>query len=225
MIDLSDSGSCDLYRFFDADETLLYVGISLNAAKRASQHRKDKPWWPDVATMTVERHDTREAALEAEAEAIRSERPLHNVQHNRPGCGSGCAQPSAQPSGPVWRCAVCDQIVAPRTGYVCVDMDKAIRCGQWWRDRRDRIERAPDGAQAIRASLLTTSELIETGNLIAKWSTLHRRCDPNPDSRDYWMDIDGLVTWADLLRANAHVLEKAWTKNTDWASFICRACP
>lgn len=74
----------DLYRFFDADERLLYVGISLNAAKRASEHKKDKQWWSDVARMEVQHLDvsSRSEAEELERKAIRAERPVHNVMHN-----------------------------------------------------------------------------------------------------------------------------------------------
>lgn len=72
----------ELYRFYDADDRLLYVGISLNAAHRASEHRRDKSWWPAVERMTVERAANRAKALELERAAIISERPLHNVHHN-----------------------------------------------------------------------------------------------------------------------------------------------
>lgn len=71
----------DLYRFYDIDGRLLYVGISLNAAMRAAQHRAEKSWWPDVARMDVERHSDRATALEAERQAIVDERPRHNVVH------------------------------------------------------------------------------------------------------------------------------------------------
>lgn len=68
-----------LYRHFDADGCLLYVGISLNAVQRLSQH-SDSPWAQDIRNVTVEMHPTRQGALTAEAEAIRVERPLHNHQ-------------------------------------------------------------------------------------------------------------------------------------------------
>lgn len=77
--------SCDLYRFYNKDERLLYVGISLSAATRASQHRTQKPWWPDVARMDVEHLATREAALGAERRAIWAEHPMHNIAHNHTG--------------------------------------------------------------------------------------------------------------------------------------------
>jgi len=71
----------DLYRFFSADGQLLYIGISLNAATRADDHRRHQPWWPDAVRMTVEHLGdvTRRDALQAERTAIAMERPLHNI--------------------------------------------------------------------------------------------------------------------------------------------------
>jgi predicted GIY-YIG superfamily endonuclease len=60
----------------------LYVGISADPGKRFAQHRSDKPWWGDIRSMTVQPMATREAALEAEQEAIKNERPIHNKAHS-----------------------------------------------------------------------------------------------------------------------------------------------
>ena len=78
----------DLYRHWDDKGALLYVGISLNAAARASQHSKDKPWWSEVATITVEHLGciSRSEAESIEAAAIKAEAPRYNVVHN--GIGS-----------------------------------------------------------------------------------------------------------------------------------------
>ena len=73
----------DLYRYYDAAGRLLYVGISFNAIARAIQHRAHKDWWVDVVRMEVEHLPTRADALEAEREAVRLERPLHNVALNQ----------------------------------------------------------------------------------------------------------------------------------------------
>lgn len=72
----------DLYRYYDKDGTLLYVGISLNAIARATQHRVGAHWWANVANMTVEHYATREQAAHAEREAIAGEKPLYNVIYN-----------------------------------------------------------------------------------------------------------------------------------------------
>jgi hypothetical protein len=74
----------DLYRYYDSDGNLLYLGISLNAAKRASEHRKDKQWWNEVATIQIEHLPTGDRArvLEIEADLIKAEKPKYNVVHN-----------------------------------------------------------------------------------------------------------------------------------------------
>ena len=70
-----------LYRFFDQNHQLLYVGITYRIEPRFSQHRQEKPW-DQIATVTVEHHPTRDRALEAERAAIQSENPKWNVVHN-----------------------------------------------------------------------------------------------------------------------------------------------
>lgn len=66
-----------LYRFFDADGTELYVGISSNVARRLLQHQ-GKPWWESVASVTVEHYATRPEVRAAEQSAMDLEHPLHN---------------------------------------------------------------------------------------------------------------------------------------------------
>lgn len=80
----SVDGGTDLYRFYDSSGRLLYVGISFHAVARASQHRREKNWWPQVARMDVEHLPTRSAAVAAELHAIRTEHPAHNVIGARP---------------------------------------------------------------------------------------------------------------------------------------------
>lgn len=71
-----------LYRFYDAADQLLYIGITANTATRWTQHSWSKSWWPQVAKATVEHFDSREAIEEAEVAAIKAEKPLHNIVHN-----------------------------------------------------------------------------------------------------------------------------------------------
>ncbi|MFI2761350.1 type II toxin-antitoxin system prevent-host-death family antitoxin [Streptomyces echinatus] len=73
-----DNHRTALYRLYDADGTLLYIGISHDPNARFEQHAKLKDWWPLVAQREVEWFDDRPTAATAEAEAIRSEDPEHN---------------------------------------------------------------------------------------------------------------------------------------------------
>ncbi|MEU8334716.1 GIY-YIG nuclease family protein [Micromonospora tulbaghiae] len=72
-----------LYRLFDADRRLLYIGITLNIGSRWKTHSGQKPDWSLVAHAEVEHLPTREAALAAERAAIQAEKPAWNVIHNR----------------------------------------------------------------------------------------------------------------------------------------------
>lgn len=69
--------STQLYRHFDGDGNLLYVGISLSAIARLGQH-KTSHWFNQIATVTIEKFDSRDDALDAEFLAIKTENPLHN---------------------------------------------------------------------------------------------------------------------------------------------------
>lgn len=76
-------GRTEIYRLYDAEDRLLYVGISFSAHFRLMQH-VSKRWWADVVRKDVRSHRTRVAALRAEARAIRTERPIYNVKGRPP---------------------------------------------------------------------------------------------------------------------------------------------
>jgi predicted GIY-YIG superfamily endonuclease len=67
-----------LYRYFDADNRLLYVGISDSWSRRAEQHKRQSHWFPQMVRLETEWHEDRAAACAAETKAIRTESPLHN---------------------------------------------------------------------------------------------------------------------------------------------------
>lgn len=74
---------CALYRHFDAQGRLLYVGISLSPLYRTSQHMDVAEWSFAIARIELQWHDDEDAARAAERVAIRSEGPLFNRQHAR----------------------------------------------------------------------------------------------------------------------------------------------
>lgn len=71
-----------LYRFYDIDSRLLYVGITKNPAARFQQHEQSKDWWDQVASITLEQHASRQALMDAERAAIIAEQPAYNVVHS-----------------------------------------------------------------------------------------------------------------------------------------------
>jgi hypothetical protein len=73
----------NLYRHFDVDGRLLYVGISTASMRRLSEHRTDSAWFWNIATIKVERFDTVAQARLAETAAIKSEGPLFNGTYSQ----------------------------------------------------------------------------------------------------------------------------------------------
>lgn len=71
-----------LYRFFDAQAQLLYVGLSVNPGRRMEKHRGEKAWWNEVARIDMEQHADLTALRLAERNAIATEKPLYNVRMN-----------------------------------------------------------------------------------------------------------------------------------------------
>lgn len=68
-----------LYRYFDSDGRLLYVGITGDNTKRQSQHRRNSFWFGEIASATFEHFDNRKKADDAESEAITKEKPMYNI--------------------------------------------------------------------------------------------------------------------------------------------------
>ncbi|WP_101791054.1 hypothetical protein [Nonomuraea indica] len=71
-----------LYRYYDQQDRLLYVGITDALMERISSHIKSSSWMDFASRSTIDRHPTRKAAETAEREAIKAERPLFNSMHN-----------------------------------------------------------------------------------------------------------------------------------------------
>lgn len=75
-----------VYWLYAEDDSLLYIGSTINVKRRMTQHKSIQPWWPQVAVLKTktEAYPTVEAARAAETRAIIAERPRHNDSHNRP---------------------------------------------------------------------------------------------------------------------------------------------
>lgn len=75
-----------LYRHFDGDGTLLYVGTTWNPLVRSSKHQTKSQWFHDVATITIEWFPSESTARDAESLAIVRERPKHNKTYSQTKC-------------------------------------------------------------------------------------------------------------------------------------------
>ena len=73
-----------LYRFFDADGALIYVGITNKLRRRCEEHRI-KGWFVDVVRVEIMPFDSRSRAAAAEADVIAACSPKHNRTANRGG--------------------------------------------------------------------------------------------------------------------------------------------
>jgi hypothetical protein len=78
----SPSQQASLYRYYDEDGMLIYVGITERGVIRNHEHASFKEWWPFVASQQVEHFPTREIALANERITIQTYRPPFNKQHN-----------------------------------------------------------------------------------------------------------------------------------------------
>lgn len=83
--------TCALYRHFDADGALLYVGITNDPRRRLKQHKRTARWSEQIASVTVKWLADRDEAIAAERKAIAEERPLFNGGEVRGPAPSGDA--------------------------------------------------------------------------------------------------------------------------------------
>lgn len=66
-----------VYRLYDKDDVLLYIGSAYDPEHRCKAHR-NLPWWPQVARRTEEWHTNRGRAYNAEMAAIAVEGSKYN---------------------------------------------------------------------------------------------------------------------------------------------------
>ncbi len=87
-----------VYRFFDAEGDLLYIGSSGNPDEREVKHRSNSPWYGMAIRRTEDWYPDQAAAFEAKKQAIRDEQPLFNRMNYTP---TGVADPAT-----TFRCSV-----------------------------------------------------------------------------------------------------------------------
>lgn len=110
-----------LYRHYDAEGQLLYVGVSKNPLRRNAQHASGADWMESVCNTHTEWFASRRLAETAERVAIDCEKPLHNI---------------ARPLGPVpiipvdgWRGAILQAIQSSGKTMRSVSSDAGLGKG------------------------------------------------------------------------------------------------
>jgi len=106
------SSATSVYRYFDQNEFLIYVGITKRGSTRNREHNSRADWWPFVARQDVKHFDTREEAAALEKALILRYRPPFNDQHNSDSAGMRAAylawtQAAGAPDDPR---AVCEHL-------------------------------------------------------------------------------------------------------------------
>lgn len=202
-----------LYRLYDERMRLLYVGIAGNPGRRFEQHAGDKPWWGDVAHVRTEHFDTRGDAERAEREAIRDEHPLYNIVHRK-------SDPAQKVVVRVERiqviCAACGTPIPDEDGYLEVDQSAACAAERAW-EEYDHRQHARGGTRVISGDGWT--ELFNLPKRV-EWKAWHRRCDPAPELGTYWIAVERLHTWNEIVDWTAHLQEKGWASHTTWFDLV-----
>jgi hypothetical protein len=73
-----------LYRHFDENGNLLYIGACANYATRRHSHKALSEWAPEIYREEIVYFETLRDALDAERTAIWNEKPVHNQRRWRP---------------------------------------------------------------------------------------------------------------------------------------------
>lgn len=68
-----------VYRLFDRQGRLIYVGATVDPETRISVHRQTTWWGPQIHRIKIKVYPNRQQANDAEKEAIRTEHPRWNI--------------------------------------------------------------------------------------------------------------------------------------------------
>jgi excinuclease UvrABC nuclease subunit len=86
-----------VYRHYDSDGELLYIGQTYSWQTRTDQHKNLAVWWDAVTRIELERYKTMTEACNAERELIIALNPKFNVTNN-----SVNKKPKAAPKNYLW---------------------------------------------------------------------------------------------------------------------------
>jgi predicted GIY-YIG superfamily endonuclease len=145
---MSEAERTALYRHFDANGDLLYIGISKDPEGRWMAHRgNQEPWIHKAVRRVDEWYDSRSEALGAEAKAIRAERPPFNGTHNH---DDAPFDPAAWP-------AITDQ---PKVPAIAALIRAEITSGRWSPGQRLPTLRAMGDAVGAHMRIVSQASVL-----------------------------------------------------------------
>lgn len=208
-----------LYRFYDVEGRLLYIGLTADLPTRLNNHRDDKPWWCEVTRVAVEHYPDRAAVIAAERRAIIAEGPRYNVVHNRPRDIS----PARPADDLIAICQTCRQQITGENGVVHIPNKDVHDVEQAMRDleRKEERRREEPGSRA-RMDLRAWIDLPDP----VAWQVHCNTCNPHKADDGtmcngcYWFDVGRCATWPDLIDWTCHLSEKEWLQATNWMDWI-----
>ena len=72
-----------VYRIYNFDKNLIYVGVTNDVLMRIAQHRRDKIWRDQITIIELDWCETRSEALAIENMLIEKMQPLYNLRQPR----------------------------------------------------------------------------------------------------------------------------------------------
>lgn len=70
-----------LYRCYNENGTLVYIGLSISVLNRLCQHKSYSEWFHQTDTIKLERFKDINTLRKAEKKAIEKEKPIFNIKH------------------------------------------------------------------------------------------------------------------------------------------------
>lgn len=72
-----------VYKLYDAQDELLYVGFTARGFRRIDEHLREKPWFDAVTDIQFERFANEHRALDREASLVLLQNPRYNVAYKQ----------------------------------------------------------------------------------------------------------------------------------------------
>lgn len=106
-----------------------------------------------------------------------------------------------------WICDYCGEPIGDGKGYLTISRDvieMPTRIKAW---------------ETLHPGYNWTPPELATYPSSVKWETLHSSCDLEPTGL-YVIEVERIRSTTAALEWTAHLMEKGWTKYTDWAGLI-----